>query len=105
VRRCDFGTGYSSLAYLKLLPLDQLKIDRSFVVDITTDGNDAVIVQTIIGMAHNLALDVIAESVETEAQLDLLCQYGCRTFQGYLFSEPVPAGEFDELLAGYAGSR
>jgi EAL domain-containing protein (putative c-di-GMP-specific phosphodiesterase class I) len=96
----DFGTGYSSLASLKRLPLDQLKIDQSFVSDITDDANDAIIVKTIIGMANSLELSVIAEGVETEAQLTLLKQYHCQAFQGYLFGKPVPLVEFEELLSG-----
>jgi len=94
----DFGTGYSSLAYLKLLPLDQIKIDQSFVRDVTTDPNDAVMVKTIIDMAQNFRLNVIAEGVETEAQFIFLKRNQCMAYQGYLFSKPVPVADF-ELLA------
>lgn len=86
----DFGTGYSSLSYLKTLPLDQLKIDRSFVCDLLSDNQDADIACTIVSLAHALKLDVIAEGVETQAQCERLSSFGCTCFQGYYFGRPVP---------------
>jgi diguanylate cyclase (GGDEF)-like protein len=94
----DFGTGYSSLAYLTRLPMDQLKIDQSFVRNIGIQHSDGVIVQTIIGMARNLALEVIAEGVETPAQHEFLARHGCYLYQGYLFGKPTPLAGFEALL-------
>jgi EAL domain-containing protein (putative c-di-GMP-specific phosphodiesterase class I) len=94
----DFGTGYSSLNYLKRLHLDRLKIDQSFVRDAPADTGSATIVHTIIIMAHHLGLEVIAEGVETETELQLLREKGCHTYQGYYFSRPLPHDEFFRFL-------
>ncbi|HZV53523.1 MAG TPA: EAL domain-containing protein [Rhodocyclaceae bacterium] len=94
----DFGTGYSSLSYLRRLPLDQLKIDRSFIHEVESNSGDAVIVQTIIGMARSLGLDVIAEGVEKEGQRQFLNRNDCPEFQGFLFSQPVPVSVFETLM-------
>ena len=100
----DFGTGYSSLAYLKRFAVDKLKIDQSFIRDIPHNMNDKEIAATIIAMARNMKLHVLAEGVETEEQLAFLQLHGCDAFQGYLFSPPVPAIEFQKFLTGTTGT-
>jgi EAL domain-containing protein (putative c-di-GMP-specific phosphodiesterase class I) len=94
----DFGTGYSSISYLKSLPVSTLKIDRSFVRDIVEDQNDRVLVETIVTMGCLLGMDVVAEGVEVEAQLDLLKKYGCHSYQGYLTSPAVTITAFEAFL-------
>ena len=94
----DFGTGYSSLSYLKRLPINQIKIDQSFVRDIVSDSNDAVMVKNIIDIANNFNLNVIAEGVETPQQLAFLRQHGCTAYQGYWFGKPMPIDQFETLI-------
>jgi EAL domain-containing protein (putative c-di-GMP-specific phosphodiesterase class I) len=94
----DFGTGYSSLTYLKRLPVDVLKIDRSFIHDATRESNDVEIIRAIIAMAQSLKLGIIAEGVEDQQQLDFLTREGCHIYQGYLFSKPVAFAELRQLL-------
>jgi EAL domain-containing protein (putative c-di-GMP-specific phosphodiesterase class I) len=94
----DFGTGYSGLAYLKRLPIDTVKIDQSFVRDLTIDADDAAIVTAIVAMARSLAVDVVAEGVETEEQLEELKRLGCQRAQGYLLARPMDAAAISRLL-------
>jgi EAL domain-containing protein (putative c-di-GMP-specific phosphodiesterase class I) len=100
----DFGTGYSSLAYLKKLPVDALKIDKAFIRDIPGDEDDVSIVKSIIALAKSMRIDVLAEGVETEDQLDFLNREGCSLIQGFLFSHPKPAFEIPDLASYWVKS-
>jgi EAL domain-containing protein (putative c-di-GMP-specific phosphodiesterase class I) len=101
----DFGTGYSSLSYLKRLPLDQLKIDQTFVHDLLVDCRGGAIAQAIIALGRAMGLSVIAEGVETEQQRVFLAGLECHLFQGYLFSRPQPLKEFEQLIPRFAGAQ
>jgi EAL domain-containing protein (putative c-di-GMP-specific phosphodiesterase class I) len=96
----DFGTGFSSLSHLKRLPLNTLKIDRSFISDVLTDTSSQTIVRTVIALGQSMSMTVIAEGVETEAQQEFLLDNGCMQFQGYLFSKPLPLGHLLRLWNG-----
>lgn len=101
----DFGIGYASLSYLKRLPIDELKIDRSFVANLAGDRTNAAIVESMIGIARAFLLQVVAEGVETQADADALWELGCRLHQGYLYARPLPAAEFLALVRAGAPAR
>jgi EAL domain-containing protein (putative c-di-GMP-specific phosphodiesterase class I) len=101
----DFGTGYSSMSYLRRFPIDKLKIDRTFVAEMDVRADDASIVQAIVSLAHGLRLKVVAEGVETEAQLEALKAMGCDQYQGFLCSPALPAAEFADLVRELARNR
>ena len=101
----DFGTGYSSLAHLKRFPIDLLKIDQSFIRDIPQSADDMAISHAVIAMGKSMGMEVLAEGVETAAQLEFLRQHGCHFYQGYFCSRPLPVGEFTVLLEGEAQRR
>ncbi len=101
----DFGTGYSSLAYLRRLPLDTIKVDRTFVSGLGEETADLPIAEAVIAMAHGLGIDVVAEGIETLAQREMLRDLDCDRGQGYWFARPLPADEMERLLASATGSR
>jgi EAL domain-containing protein (putative c-di-GMP-specific phosphodiesterase class I) len=101
----DFGTGYSSLSYLRSFPFDKIKIDRSFVRDSSNNGDAKAIVKAVIGLGQSLGMATTAEGIETEAQLELVRQQGCTEAQGFLFSQPLAAGEVDDWMAQFQSSR
>ena len=101
----DFGTGTSSLSYLKRLPISVIKIDKSFVADLATSIDDLAIVKTILTLAQTLGQKVVAEGVETEAQLSILRAHGCDEAQGYLFARPMPANETVDFISSFKGSN
>ena len=94
----DFGTGYSSLSYLRKLPLDELKIDRSFIMELSKNADSRAIVATIVYLAKNLKLSTVAEGIESKAELEFMRKLGCHQYQGFFFSRPVPGNEIVELL-------
>ncbi len=96
----DFGTGYSTLNYLQKLPVDIIKVDQQFIRDIPHSTEDMTLVKAVIAMAHSMGLDVVAEGVETEEQASFLRKHSCEELQGYLFSRPLPADEFEVMLRG-----
>jgi EAL domain-containing protein (putative c-di-GMP-specific phosphodiesterase class I) len=100
----DFGTGYSALSYLKKFPLNTIKIDQSFIQDLTTDDRDGAIVAAVIALGRGLNLNVVAEGVETQEQLTILRSLGCEEMQGYLFSQPMPATQATQFLQTYKNS-
>ncbi len=101
----DFGTGYSSLSYLRRLPINQIKLDRSFIEELTLDGQDAAIVQSIIHLAHQLDLEVVAEGVETVSQASLLYQQGCDLLQGFFYAKPAPLTELKPVYLAMENSK
>jgi len=101
----DFGTGYSSLGYLKQLPVDELKVDKSFVLNMAKDENDASIVRATVSLAHDLGLEVVAEGVEDQASQDALSNMGCEYIQGYHIARPMPHDQLTELLIASEASN